>query len=313
MRNSKPITVGLELEMLKLTPHAPRFIEMRNFGRRHDASIADKQGKLLPKTGLGAGVELVTPILEVETLVAPDGEPGEFDFTRITPVVKDLLACAQVYNSSCGIHVHVGRPNGEQTDWNPRRLQGQIGGLASEWKPGHIRTMLLIGLGLENIIFNLVPESRKQNTTCRRLRELYANKDIAAYYPLVNLNTRKYNNPQRYCWLNLIETRRLQDPNEERVGYARSRAFGTFEIRALGETVNFEYVMAWTQLWVKIAAAVAYLPSESAALRCLYSNWLQEDFDKLTALKAKHEREVAPIVRSVVPVRNHATEVEAED
>jgi hypothetical protein len=301
MKTVKPITVGLELEMLKLTPVASRLIEVNNFGRRTDASIADKNGVLLPKHGPGAGVELVTPILEAHASLSPDGDECEFDVSTIASNVRSLLACAATYNSSCGLHVHLGRPNGETTEWNPKRLLGVTGGPASEWKPGHIRTMLLIGLGLENIIFNLVPESRKQSRHCRKLREVYTNQAIQAYYPLTNLHSRKQENPQRYCWLNLIETRRPQDPAEERVGYARSKAFGTFEVRALGETVDYDYIMAWVKLWVKVAAAVAYLPAESAALRCLYSGWLQNDIDDLRAKKEKHEREVAPDVRSILP------------
>ena len=294
--------------MLKLSSFAAPLINSRNFGRRTDSSIADKNGVPLPKSGPLAGVELVTPILEVDTHLSPDGDECQFDLDQVGPVVRDLLDCAQTINSSCGLHVHLGRPNGEQTDWNPRRIPGLgSGGPASEWKPGHIRTMLLIGLGLENTVFNLVPESRKQSRHCRKLREVYTNQSIQAYYPLTNLQPRKQDNPQRYCWLNLIETRRPQHPEEERIGYARSKAFGTFEVRAMGETVDHEYIMAWVKMWVKVAAAVAYLPAESAALRCLHSGWLQDDIDALRVLKEKHEREIAPIVRSVLPAAPQAT------
>ena len=310
MKNSKPITVGLELEMLKLAPGAPRIIDAHNFGRRTDSSIADKAGNPLPKSGPGAGIELVTPILEVETFLSPNGDKCQFDLEPVSPIVQDLLGCAQTINSSCGLHVHLGRPNGEQTDWNPRRMTGLGGGPASEWKPGHIRTMLLIGLGLENIVFNLVPESRKQSRHCRKLREVYTNQAIQAYYPLTDLQPRKHDNPQRYCWLNLIETSRPNDPEEERIGYARSKAFGTFEVRALGETVNFDYVMAWIKMWVKVAAAVADLPAESAALRCLHSGWLQDDIDALKVLKERHERYDAQMIRSVLPTAPQPTTTE---
>lgn len=301
MRNAKPITVGLELEMTKLSVAAATIFEQRGFGRRSDRSILDKSGNHLPMSGPGAGVELVTPILTVDTSLSPDGDSDEFDFSGIRPVIKDLCSCAASVNSSCGVHVHVGRPNGETTEWNPRRIPNQPGGPMSEWKPGHIRTMLLIGLGLENNVFSIVPESRRQRHHCRRIREIYDSASIQAYYPINNLRPRKHENPQRYCWLNLIETRRPSDPEENRVGYARSKAFGTFEIRALGETSNYEYIEAWVEMWVKIAAAVAYLPAESAALRCLYSGWLQPDIDNLMRLKDKHERTDAVTNRSVLP------------
>lgn len=307
MKNGKPITVGLELEMLSQHTIAQTIAERHNFGRRYDHSIADKNGVILPRNGPTAGVELVTPIMQVDTSIAPDCKPGDFDFLAVKPVVSDLTMCAKEYNSSCGLHVHLGRPNGETTDWNPRRIKGAPGGPASEWKPSHVRTMLLIGLAIEDRIFAVVPESRKVRQHCATIGSIYSSDEIQSYYPLTGLVPRKFDNKQRYCWLNLIETARPADPAEERIGYASSKPFGTFEIRALGETVDPDYIFTWVKLWVKIAAAVAYLPSESAALRCLYSNWLKADFDQLAKFKQQHEETVAPHVRSKLPVRNGAT------
>lgn len=297
MTDGKIITAGCELECVSLAPGAYRLAESEGFGRRYDRSIRGMSGEMLPEHGPGAPVELVTPIMEVRTDLSVDGKTRDFDDFSFMGKVHALSQCAGQINSTCGFHIHLGRPNGETTDWNPRRLPGQVGGPASEWKPGHVRTMLLIGLALEDKLFSVVPNSRQHSKHCQRIRAVYTTSDLEAYYPVGTPVPRKQLNDKRYCWLNLIETRRQADPSERRVGYARSKAFGTVEVRMLGETKDAAYLTAWSKLWVKIAAAVAYLPSETAAIHCLYSNFLQPDFDNLSRLKDRHERQVAPTCR----------------
>lgn len=298
---NKIITAGLELEMTVPKPAVHSIAEANGFGFRTDASICDNFGRRLPKTGPGAGVELVTPIIETPCAVV-NGGSCTFDFTAIDHAVDALCSTAARVNSTCGVHIHLGRPNGEETTWNPQRLFGVNGGKASEWKPGHIKAWLAVAMNLENRIFDCVPVSRRQSRHCRGIRQTYSSDDLMAYTPLRGLVSRKHDNPQRYCWLNLIETSRPADPNETRIGYARSTPFGTVEIRALGETQDADYVKAWAHLWIKIAAVIAYTPAESAILRCCYTDWLQPDFDALAAIRKKHEEQVAPLVRSVMPV-----------
>lgn len=305
----KQITVGLELEMTR----AGSFINnvaADKFGRRSDSSILDQNGNKLPRNA--GQLELVTPILTADCDVSPNGDKCRFDTGLVENTVADLCRCADQVNSSCGFHVHLGRPNGETSTWNPRRLPNTAGGPASEWKPGHVRTWLIIGLGLEDQLFNVVPSSRRQVRHCRPIREIYSTDKLQAYYPLCNLASRKYNNPERYCWLNLVETCRKADPSEERVGYGSSTPYGTAEIRMLGETRDPAYAATWTRLWVKIAAAIAYLPAESAIMRCVYTNWLQPELQKLRQQRDYHENHVAPSCRSVLNSHTGPTITEEE-
>lgn len=289
---SKPLTVGLELECVRASLAFPRLADRRNFGRRTDASILDANGRKLPTHGPTQGVEIVTPILEVTSDLSTENgiSTFNFDYKDVPGVIADLSACADYVNSSCGVHVHLGKPNGEASEWNPRRMEGISGGQMSEWKPGHVRTWILIGMALEDRLYSVVPETRRRSRHCRRIGEVYGSADIMSYYPVGTPVARKQENSKRYCWLNLIETRRVGDPRETRVGYSRSKAFGTVEIRMLGETSRADYMTAWTKLWIKVAMAVAYLPAESAALYCAYSSYLQQDFDALARCKERHER-----------------------
>jgi hypothetical protein len=180
----------------------------------------------------------------------------------------------------------------------------------SEWKPSHVRTMLAICLGLEARIFGCVPKSRRDLHHCTPIRQVYSEEDLLSYYVVNGLDARKYKNKQRYCWVNFVETRRPANPTEERIGYASSQRYGTIEIRALGETANPHYFAAWTELWIKIAAAVAYLPAESAILRCCYSSWLEPNFMRLFQLKLRHENMDELANRSVVTRRTAEYEEE---
>jgi len=96
---------------------------------------------------------------------------------------------------------------------------------------------------------------------------------------------RKFDNIKRYCWMNLIETKRVG--TDERPGRGSSHALGTIEVRSLGNTAKFEYVWAWTNLLLKLAAYVAYLPSSLAILRCGMINSFEEDFSLLGKYKAE--------------------------
>ena len=305
---AQSITVGLELECLQVTPECSRIIEKHGFGTRTDSSIKDKFGHDLPKVGRGAAVELVTPIYEVGVKVnQPSIVLFEPQINRVDSIVADLCHCAQQINSTCSTHVHLGLPNGERTDWNPRRLRGIDGGPASTWKPGQVRTMLMLGLCLEEKLYSCVPLTRKQSWYSKSIKNVYSDEDIQAYYPTGVLKAKKPDNPKRYCWLNLIETRRPADPLEDRIGYVRSKAFGTIEIRMMGETTNVDYIQTWVRLWLKIAAAVAYLPAEVCAIKCLHSSWLNPDFAALSEFKNTHERLVAPTCRSVLAQPPSAT------
>ena len=313
MSKETKITVGFELEVYRLAPTARHIIDQAGFGTRIDSSIKGPNGQALPRTGSMAGTEVVTPIYEVEVEVSPADGSYKADLSAAQVGLQYLCNTAAQVNSTCGFHIHLGRPSGEPTTWNPRRLHGISGGQKSEWKPSQIRTWAAIGLLLENKVFELVPETRKSIRHCRRLAQAYAAEDLLSYYVVNHLKPCKQDNNQRYCWLNLIETRRPASPTEERIGYARSEAFGTVEIRALGETSSYSYTLAWLNLWTKVAAAIAYLPPESAVIRCASSSWLQPEIDALHAEKDRHEQFSAPINRSVIPPENQAMGVDTHN
>lgn len=296
----KFLTSGLELEMVRTKTSAFDLIDTNTFGSRTDSSI---RGKRAEPTN---GIELVTPIIEVAVDAA--GNDVRLDTSALRKAIHALSDCAAAVNSSCGVHVHAGLPNGESTLWNPQRLPNTPGGPASEWKPQQVRTMLAIGLGLEHKLFSVVPKSRHGNKQCRRISELYPDDAAAAYYPVNGLVPKKYDNPQRYCWLNLIETRRPSDPAEKRVGYARSTALGTIENRMLGETSRADYILAWSELWLTIAAAVASFTPEVAIIKCCHTRWLDSHFLQLAAFRARHDVEDLPTNQSALPADQHSSE-----
>ena len=190
-------------------------------------------------------------------------------------IIEDLCACAETVSPTCGLHVHLGRPAKIKEGENPPF------GVKSEWSPQHTRTWLSICAMLEEKLFKLVPESRKNSRHCRQITKIFDDNAMSAFYPIGSTVARKYENPQRYCWLNLIETRRRGTSS----GGASGPATGTVEVRMLGNTRRFTYIWHWVQLWVKIAALIAYVPPELAISHCVLSSTLKTDMEGLLAIK----------------------------
>jgi hypothetical protein len=286
------LTFGLELEGLGSTSLCEAIIRDNGFGHRRDRSILDSQGR---ETGLGR--EVITPI---HTINFQSGEDVTFEHSdpSIDRVISALSQSVVAVNSSCGYHIHIGQPNGERSDWNPNRNYGVDGGPASEWKPQQIRTALLVGQILEEHIYSLVPESRKSCGYCQRIGEVYDHSSLVHFYPVGKVHPRKFNNKKRYCWMNLIETSRKADPEETRIGFARSKPYGTVEIRLLGETKDPEYLRLWSMYWLRIMALISVNPPELAISRILHSKALADISAKLRGAKNHHEATVAPNVKS---------------
>lgn len=262
----KSITLGAELELVKLSPESTRLMAEHRFVQHYDRTIRGRNGEELPRTiEAGGGCELVTGVLTVPVRMTDNGDGYTADFGATHVVLRDLCACAEEVNGSCGLHLHLGRP-------------AESG---SVWKPSHVRTMLVIARFLEETLYDLCPSSRRDNQYCKPIAQDYSARDFASFYPVGVVRPRKYDNPKRYCWLNLIETRRQ---GTERSG-AAGPALGTIEIRMLGNVRRHRYVQAWAELWVKLAAYVAYLEPSLAISHCCYGGSLEAELSKVRDVK----------------------------
>ena len=257
---NKELTFGVEVEAVSLTPEADQIIRRRGFNRHFDRSIVGSNGESLPRD---QAAELVTP-----PLIASVTLPTNLNDRNVINVstseenaIADLCRCVQKVNKSCGIHVHLGLPTDDGS---------------SKWTLEQIQTFLTVGVVLENRLFNLCPDSRKSNRYCYPIANMYPTSMFKSSDPVGTVSPSKYQNNKRYCWLNLTEVKRKDvDP----------RAPGTVEIRMLGNTKRYPYVMAWIKLWLKIAAYVAYTPAGYAVSALAFSDVLDPELNALKAIK----------------------------
>lgn len=282
------ITVGVEVECVRTFPAITQIAQNFHFERHLDHSIRGDAGEVLPRTWPGAGTEIVTRPIPVPVIMNGDGNALNVNFTSLNEQIRAITQCMAHVNSSCGIHVHLGRPSRGNTN-------------QSDWGPDRVRTMLVIGQILEERLMGVVHPSRRNNHHCEKIGVRYSKSDIGQFYPVGRVDPIKYNNTKRYCWLNLIET--VRNGNRTEPGHGGSPSPGTIEIRLLGETMDYEYIKAWTNYWVKVAALVAYAPSSLAVSHCCFSSTLEPDF---FALKVAYEadakvRDSAPRIRVEPP------------
>lgn len=271
------LTVGLELEIVRLTDQAGEIINRRGFQRRYDRTIRGHNGEALPESiELGGGCEVITKPLVVGVTANQDGSFMSIDYRDVEEIVRDLCKCAHEVNTSCGLHVHLGRP---QKNAEPN----VFGVKPSKWEPEKVRTFLGICTMMEDKFFGVCPESRKNNRYCAPIKNIYVEKDLTAFYPTGQVVPRKYDNPKRYCWLNLIETQR--QGNDHRIGRGAGPSTGTIEVRMLGNVRRFNYIWAWVQLWVKFAAFVAYCPTSLALNHLMLGSGIQSELETLAKIK----------------------------
>lgn len=274
---NKTITFGAEIEAVKLVESYREVISRNHFSTHYDRTIRDRDGGELPgNIESGGGAEVVTQPLSCAVTAQPDGNNMVLNFGESEARIRALCEMVTEVNKSCGFHVHLGRPESD-TDNH------------SKWEPEKVRTFMIIGANLEEKLFGLCPSSRRNNQYCKTIRESYSVSDLRQFYPMGQVNPRKYDNPKRYCWLNTIETRR-SGTNE---AGARGPGLGTIEIRMLGNVRRHEYIWAWIKLWCKIAALVAYVPSSLAIQHCCYTDTLAGDFRAIEQVKSSAERKPA--------------------
>jgi hypothetical protein len=131
-------------------------------------------------------------------------------------LLKELVHAPRLNtNPSCGFHVHVSTSNLSLA----RMRQWAI---ATEH----------LALEVEDLAFKAVPDSRIGNQYCKRI------------VPLTNgvtFEAHKYNNSRRYHWFNIVEMFR---PNGIR----------TLEVRLLGNTHRWKYLLAWSLFTMELAS-----------------------------------------------------------
>lgn len=111
-------------------------------------------------------------------------------------------------DSSCGFHVHL------SPERKTRSMQAWVG-----W-------MVTLARMVENEAFMAVPPSRQNNSFCRKWESDDDSVKAKRY------RSSKYDNDERYKWLNVVEV------------YRRG-GIKTVEIRLLGSTHRFSYLGAW--------------------------------------------------------------------
>lgn len=269
------MTFGLELEVVKLTLQARDLMTRHHLSTYFDRSIKGRNGEDLPESiEDGGGAEIISQPLNFQVRSPQDGRGLSVDLGASADTVRAMCECAAEVNKSCGLHIHLGRPVGG------RPVGGQLS--VSAWQPEHTRTMLLIGLFLEDRLFSVCPPSRRNSSYCRPIRMCYTAEELGSYYPMGTVNPGKYQNPKRYCWLNTVETRR-----------DHPRSPHTIEVRMLGSVRRFDYILAWTKLWCKIAAYVAHVPSSLAMMHCCFSGSLDSDFAEIKRVREERVSRLA--------------------
>ena len=244
------ITLGFEFEFYSRGQDFDKVVKSENLGIRTDSSIQDSNGNRAID-----GVEIVTPAYFVN--------PPSAD--EIIANVSKFAALGNV-NSSCGVHIHIGNPiktdtgSYEMCSWNPQRLPKGTS-YKSKWDEKHVLSWIIAGQYIEALgIYNCVPPSRSINQNCVKINQAYTNKCLNSNDPVGSVHTRKYKNCKRYCWINLIETKRKKDAKETRIGYAASEGLGTVEIRLMGEMPNSQVISTWTRIWVEVAYIILTTP-----------------------------------------------------
>lgn len=131
-------------------------------------------------------------------------------------LLKDLVHAPRLNtDNSCGFHVHVSASN--------------ISSLARmrQWA---IATEHL-AMQVEDLAFKAVPNSRHGNPYCRLIVPIRHG---------VSFQSHKYNNDRRYHWLNIVEM-------------FRPGGIRTIEVRLLGNTHRWKYLLAWSLFSMELA------------------------------------------------------------
>jgi hypothetical protein len=151
---------------------------------------------------------------------------------RVMEALKKLTAERRLrVDRSCGFHVHVGIQNAtvaQKKVW-------------ASW-------MVVLAKELENDVFLAVPESRRTNRYCMRWGQAPQTSVITRRY-----HASKYSNNDRYYWVNVVEM-------------FRQGGIKTTEVRLLGNTRRFTYLLGWTSAVLLMGKAAWNLTNDPMVL-----------------------------------------------
>lgn len=230
----------------------------------------------LPKLTLGWELEAiararrVVPGIETTHDGSVGGEQLEYRVKRELVYAPDKSVAALrslatdpalKVDRSCGFHVHIGL--GKRT----RRLH--------EWAAWFVT----LGREVEEEAFAAVPATRRGNQYCRSWHRADASPSIIAQ----QYSASKGANRDRYCWINPVEI-------------FRPGGIRTIEVRLMGDTKRFTYLLAWIsvcRLMGMSAWALVFDPSRlnvekneiKKALTLVKDNFLRSDVPTATVAK----------------------------
>lgn len=148
-----------------------------------------------------------------------------------------------VVDKSCGFHVHMGLPTKSAR--------------SAAWA-GWYHTLARM---LEKEAFDAVPESRRTNQYCKSLKTDDRPITTKRYW------AQKYSNPDRYEWVNVVEM-------------FRRYGIRTVEVRLMGNTHRYTYLLAWVAVCRQMAKSAWILTYDATALE-LELKTLRFMFDKI--------------------------------
>lgn len=144
--------------------------------------------------------------------------------------LRELLASqALEVNESCGFHVHIG------LGVKSRKLQA--------WAAHFVTLARLV----EKEAFAAVPKSRHGNDYCRSWKE-HTGSVISPIY-----HASKHSNETRYCWINPVEI-------------FRPGGIRTIEVRLMGDSQSYPYLLAWISFCRSMAASAWALTNDPSRL-----------------------------------------------
>lgn len=129
-------------------------------------------------------------------------------------------------DGSCGFHIHISPQN------VPLKKMRQWA-MMMQWLAKQVEAEAWLA----------VPESRQSNSYCKKIELLS---------PGVSFASTKYNNPRRYEWVNMVEM-------------FRPSGIRTVEIRLLGNTHRWKYLLAWSTFCLELSRSawkLLYAPLE---------------------------------------------------
>lgn len=173
-------------------------------------------------------------------------------------------------DKSCGFHVHVGIPTASRH--------------ADKWA----ECFVALAREVEEAVFRSVPLTRRENEYCRKWSRSLAGIKEREYH------ASKYDNsPYRYQWVNIVEM-------------FRRGGIRTVEVRLMGDSKNYLYLMAWSSFCRLMAQSAWRLMSDFSRIR-LESEDLKIWAKKIEgAFVARYESRIE-LVQSIAHVSGFAS------